>query len=55
MSWLEVNLYWGNLDDGPHPRPYAYPRERDEQSVNVWDMLYQMLQDNTGIQFRIYN
>ena len=43
------------IDDGPHPRPYAYPRERDEQSVNVWDMLYQMLQDNTGIQFRIYN
>ena len=43
------------IDDGPHPRPYAYPRERDEQSVNVWSMLYQMLQDNTGIQFRIYN
>ena len=43
------------IDDGPHPRPYAYPKERDEQNVNVWDMLYQMLQENTEIQFRIFN
>lgn len=41
------------IDNGPHPRPFDYPKQENKQDDNAWDIMYRFLRENPSIKFTI--